>query len=180
VLPDVRAGEFVARRRLFLYLGRKIRNLAPAIETPDVETEVTVLLDESIEARDYVIREESPRYDLSKVDFDALKEQFAQGRRRTQAEKLRGTINARLLHMVRRNRSRIDYLEEFQRLIDAYNAGSANTETYFDQLVDLARRLGEEDQRHVREGLSEEELAVFDILTRPDVHLAEEEEQQVK
>jgi hypothetical protein len=67
--------------------------------------------------------------------------------------------------------SRIDYLEEFQRLIDAYNARSANTETYFDQLVDLARRLDEEDQRHVRTGLSEEELAVFDILTRPEVSM---------
>ena len=180
VLPDVRAGEFVARRRLFLYLAGKVRNLAPEVETPDVESAVTALLDESIAAREYVIREPPVLYDLSQVDFDALKEQFAQGRRRTQAEKLRGTINAKLLRMVRRNRSRVDYLEEFQRLIDAYNAGSANTETYFDQLVDLARRLGEEEQRHVRENLTEEELAVFDILTRPDVHLTGEEEQQVK
>jgi len=180
VLPDPRAGEFVARRRLFLYLADKIRNLAPEIETPDVEGEVTALLDDSIEAREYVIRETAAPYDLSQVDFDALKEQFAQGRRRTQAEKLRGTINAKLLRMVRRNRSRIDYLEEFQRLIDAYNAGSANTESYFDQLVDLARRLGEEEQRHVREGLSEEELAVFDILTRPDMHLSAKEERRVK
>jgi type I restriction enzyme R subunit len=180
ILPDASAGEFGPRRRLFLYLAEKIRSLAPELEVPDVRAEVTSLLDESIEAREYVIREPPAVYDLSKIDFEALKEQFAQGRRRTQAEKLRGTLSAKLGRMVRRNRSRIDYYEEFQRLIDEYNRGSLNVESFFEQLVDFAQRLSEEDQRHIREGLSEEELALFDILTRPEMHLTAKEEQQVK
>jgi type I restriction enzyme R subunit len=180
VLPDPRAGEFGPKRRLFLYLADKIRNLTPELEAPDVAAEVTGLLDESIEAREYVIRDQAAAYDLSKIDFDALKEQFEQGRRRTEAEKLRGTVNAKLRRMLRRNQSRIDYQDEFQRLIDEYNQGSFNVETFFEQLVDFAQRLSEEDQRHIREELTEEELALFDILTRPEMHLTEEEERQVK
>jgi len=38
----------------------------------------------------------------------------------------------------------------------------------------------EEDQRAVREGLSEEELALFDILTRPEPKLTKKEAAQVK
>ena len=180
ILPDPCAGEFTPRRRLFVYLAQKIRSLTPEAELPDVEGQVTGLLDDAIRAREYVFREPSPRYDLSQVDFDALRERFEEGRKRTEAEKLRGTVNARLQRMVRRNRSRVDYQDEFQRLIDAYNAGTLDTELFFNQLVDFARRLSEEDQRHIRENLTEEELAVFDILTRPDLHLTGEEEQQVK
>jgi type I restriction enzyme R subunit len=180
ILPDPRAAEFGPRRRLFLYLAEKIRNLAPEIEAPDVERQVTALLDESIKAQAYVIREPPVLYDLSKVDFDALKQQFEQGRRRTEAEKLRGTVNARLRRMIRRNRSRMDYRREYQRIIDAYNQGASNTEAFFDQLLDLARRLNAEEERHVRENLSEEELTMFDILTRPDVGLTEEEKGKVK
>ncbi len=104
----------------------------------------------------------------------------SQRRRRTEAEKLRGTINAKLQRLIRRNRSRVNYQQEFQRLIDAYNAGSSNTEAFFDQLVDLAQRLNEEEQRHIREELTEEQLAIFDILTRPDMHLTAKQERRVK
>ena len=53
-------------------------------------------------------------------------------------------------------------------------------ETFFKDLIDLTQRLGEEEQRHIAESLSEEELTLFDILTRPDPHLTAEQERQVK
>ena len=40
-------------------------------------------------------------------------------------------------------------------------------EQLFLQLLDLSRALTAEEARHVREQLSEEELVVFDLLTRP-------------
>jgi type I restriction enzyme R subunit len=180
ILPDPRAAEFSARRRLLLFLAQKIRNLGSDVVLPDVETEVTALLDDSITARAYVIQAGAPRFDLGKVDFEALKQRFAVGRKHTEAEKLRGTLNALLQRMVRRNRRRINYQEEYQRLIDAYNAGSANVETFFYALVDLAQQLNAEEQRHVRENLSEEELALFDILTRPGPELSAAEQKAVK
>jgi len=180
VLPDTRASEFAARRKLFVTLVDKIQVLTSSSDLPDVDREVRAVLDETIQPRPYVIRETGPLYDLSKIDFDELRERFETGRKRTEAERLRGKVNAKLQRMVRRNRTRIDYRERFQQLIDAYNEGAANVEAYFERLVEFTEQLREEEQRHIRENLSEEELAVFDILTRPDPGLTEEEKREVK
>ncbi|MGA7675119.1 MAG: type I restriction enzyme endonuclease domain-containing protein, partial [Rhizomicrobium sp.] len=58
--------------------------------------------------------------------------------------------------------------------------GSRNIEDLFNELVALSRTLGEEEQRHVREHMTEEELVVFDILTRPAPELSAEERVEVK
>jgi type I restriction enzyme R subunit len=180
ILPDTRAGEFAPRRKVFVVLADKIRNLTPEADISEVMGAVEKLLDESVSARGYVIREPGVFYDLSKIDFETLKQQFERGRKRTETEKLRGTLNARLQHMVRLNQSRMNYLEEFQRMLDEYNTGSRNVEEFFDRLVEFAQRLNEEEQRAIAEKLTEEELAVFDILTRPDLSLTEKERQAVK
>ena len=180
ILPDTRAGEFSPRRKVFAVLADKIRALTPEADISEVIDAVEELLDESVTARPYAIRESGILYDLSQIDFEALKQQFEQGRKRTEAEKLRGTINAKLRRMVRLNRSRSNYLEEFQRMIDEYNAGSRNIEEFFAELLEFAQRLDEEEQRAIAETLSEEELAVFDILTRPEPGLKEKEKLEVK
>jgi len=180
ILPDTRAGEFTPRRKVFTVLAEKIRALTPEADISEVMGALEELLDESVTARPYAIRESGVFYDLSKIDFEALKQQFERGRKRTEAEKLRGTINAKLRRMVRLNRSRMNYLEEFQRMIDEYNAGSRNVEEFFDVLIEFAQRLNEEEQRAIAEKLTEEELAVFDILTRPALKLTEKEKREVK
>ena len=64
--------------------------------------------------------------------------------------------------------------------MNEYNAQSASVEAIFEELLALAKKLNEEEQRHVREGLTEEELAIFDILTKPRVDISAREEKQVK
>jgi type I restriction enzyme, R subunit len=44
----------------------------------------------------------------------------------------------------------------------------------------FAQQLNEEEQRHVREQLTEEELAIFDILTKPRLEITAKKEKQVK
>jgi Domain of unknown function (DUF3387) len=63
---------------------------------------------------------------------------------------------------------------------DDYNAGSLNVETYFNELVEFSHALDQEEARALSQGLSEEQQAIFDILTRPDPGLSAEEERQVK
>jgi len=180
ILPDTRAGEFAPRRRAFHVLAEKIRALRPEVDISAVTGRIEALLDETIKAKDYVIREQATPLDLSRIDFDALRERFERGRKRTEAEKLRGIVHARLQRMVRLNPKRMDFLEEYRRMIEAYNAGSRNVEAFFGELLDLAQRLDEEEQRAVSENLTEEELTVFDYLTRPGPDLSQEEKQQVK
>ena len=82
--------------------------------------------------------------------------------------------------MVRLNRTRIDYLERFQKMIDEINSGSINVEELFRRLMEFAKSLTEEEQRAIAEELSEEELAVFDLLTKPEIDLTRKEREQVK
>jgi type I restriction enzyme R subunit len=140
----------------------------------------------SIATKDYIIRESvaydtSRQVDLSKIDFDALRAKFATSYKHTEVERLRGEIESKLDSMVKRNKSRRNYQEKFQRLIDEYNAGSMNVDVLFDRLVQFVRQeLNVEDQRHIAEQLSEEELAIFDVLIQPDVAFSQEDKAEVK
>jgi type I restriction enzyme R subunit len=69
---------------------------------------------------------------------------------------------------------------DFEALIEAYNSGSRNIEEIFKDLLALAGVLTEEQERHVREHLREDELTIFDILTRPGPKLSTEERDEVK
>ncbi len=158
--------------------------LTPAPDISEVMGRVEELLDESIAAEGYVIHEaeegEEKLIDLSQIDFDKLQERFKTARKRTEAEKLRALIEGKLQAMVKLNKARMDFLEKFQKLIAEYNAGSKNIEELFAELVKFAQDLNEEERRAMAEGLTEEELALFDILTKPDPTLTKAQEAEVK
>ena len=65
-------------------------------------------------------------------------------------------------------------------MIDEYNAGAINVELLFDRLVEFARELNQEEKRSIAENLTEEELAIFDILTKPEIKLTGKEKDQVR
>jgi len=184
ILPDPQVNEVAADAVLMSVLAQKIRSLTPAPDISHVMGEVADLLDASVAAEGYVIPDQQgepdPLIDLSQIDFDKLKEKFKRGKKRTEAEKLRAALEHKLQTMVSLNRSRTDFLEKFQKLIDSYNAGSKNVEAFFADLFKFAESLDEEERRSMREGLTEEELALFDILTKPEPELSEKERKQVK
>jgi len=186
VLPDPEANEFVPVCALFRAIQLKIEALQPEADLSEVMEKIEDLLDESITAKGYVIREPVIPYgkkkmvDLSQIDFKTLKKEFGKERKRIEIEKLRGVINSALEKMVRLNKTRVDYLEKFQRMIEEYNEGAANLEEFFERLLKFARELQEEEKRAVSEGLSEEELAIFDLITKPEMKLTKKEERQVK
>ncbi|MCZ7360990.1 MAG: DUF3387 domain-containing protein, partial [Candidatus Methanoperedens sp.] len=179
ILPDPAANEFGPAQVLIANIAETIRSLAPETDISEVMESVENLLDASIATEGYVIRESSDEYrlvDLSQIDFEALKAQFEKSRKRIEVEKLRGAINRKLVQMVRLNKSRVNYLEKFQRLIDDYNSGSCNVETFFANLVEFAQGLNEEEKRGISENLTEEELAIFDLLIKPEMTLSEQQE----
>ena len=183
LLPDSAANEFGPIRKVLTVLAQKIRIEIPAPDISGVMDEVAQLLDESIATESYVIRPSatSANYiDLSLIDFAVLRKQFESGRRTIEAQKLRGKIAGKLTQMVQLNRTRMNYLEEFQKMIDEYNSGAANVEGFFAKLMAFAKKLSEEEKRGIAESLSEEELVIFDLLTKPEVKLTQAEEAQVK
>ncbi|WP_284449157.1 type I restriction endonuclease subunit R [Pseudoxanthomonas mexicana] len=183
ILPDPQANELAPLSVLVAYIAARIRAQTDPPDISAVMGEVEELLNDSIATEGYHIgpagRPET-LVNLSEIDFSALQEKFAQGKKRTEAEKLRRLIEGKLSEMLKLNGSRVDLAEKFQRLIDAYNAGSQNIEALFAELLRFAGELTEEEKRGVAEGLSEEELALFDILTKPEPKLSKAEEAEAK
>jgi type I restriction enzyme, R subunit len=182
ILPDDRANEFAPIRKVIRVVMDRIGEAGGRPEVSGVMAQIEQLLDESVAANAYFIGSEERKslMDLSGVDWDNVKAMFASGRQRTAAQKLRSMLTARITNLTRLNPTRVDLHERFQRLLDQYNAGSLNVEQYFDELVKLSRSLTEEEARAVSAGLTEEQLAVFDLLTRPGPDLSADEEAQVK
>ena len=180
ILPDPAAGEFNPSLYAFAEITKRIKQLTPHSDITEVKAAVEEILDRSIGTLTYVIPESNQLIDLSKIDFDALKAQFASGYKHTETEKLKGIISSQLTQMLRLNKSRMNYLEKFQQMIDEYNAGSRNVEIFFADLVEFAQELNLEDKRAISEKLTEEELAIFDLLTQPDITLTEKEKHEIK
>jgi type I restriction enzyme, R subunit len=184
VKPDPAAMEFAARCACLAAIADRIRTTVDPPDISDVMQGINELLDQSIAPVPFRIHDTSGsygRFDLSKIDFEALKRKFDKKRpANTDLEHLKAAVKAQLERMVQLNRTRADYLEKFQDLIDSYNAGSRNIEEIFRELIALSTILTEEQTRHVREHLTEEELTVFDILTRPGPDLTTEEREEVK
>jgi type I restriction enzyme R subunit len=144
----------------------------------DVET----LLDDSVATDGYLIGDDADSYikDLSMIDFDALQAKFDNGKKNTEVERLKSAIDRSLAKMVEQNPSRTDFRERFEKLIEEYNSGSLNIDIIFKALVSFTAELNGEEERHIRENLSQDELAIFDILTRPDMALTDKETADIK
>jgi len=182
VKPDPSALEFASRVACLTTLAEAIRaRLNP--NPPDISqvmNQINGLLDASITGHE--IRQSGPpALDLSKINFEALAQRFkASKHKNTDLEVLKAAIRAQLEKMIQLNRTRADFAEKFEALIESYNTGSRNIEELFEELVKLSNNLNDEQERHVRENMSEEELVIFDILTRPAPELTSEERAEVK
>ncbi len=184
VKPDPVAVEFAQRCGCLAAIAMCIRNVTEPPDISHIMQGIQDLLDESIAAEPFKIRQATSAYgqiDLSKINFEALRKRFESKKpSNTDVERLKAAVKARLERMVRLNPTRADYLEKFQELIESYNSGSRNIEETFKELLALTAILSEEQMRHVRENMPEEEQTIFDILTRPAPELTTEERDQVK
>lgn len=189
VKPDVAVLEFSSSIYAMAVIANIIRDRiggSGPVDISNVMTDINRLLDQSIAAEGFKIDEKkkgagSGVIDLSRVDFNALAKRFATSQRKNvELEALKRAIRAQLERLVLLNKHRADYLAKFEEMIEAYNAGSRNIDELFKELINFTAVLTEEEQRHVRENLSEEELTVFDVLTRPGPNLSPEEREQVK
>ncbi len=116
---------------------------------------------------------EPKRFDISAIDFDLLRREFARTKKRNLVMRdLEDLIQQRLAEMLFTNPERINYYERYQKIIDEYNSEQdrATIEKTFMELMDLANQMNKEEQRYVREGFaSDEELSLYDMLFRDDL-----------
>lgn len=151
----------------------------------NARTKINVLLDQSVEADS--IKESSGEYgivkskviDLSKLDIEKIREQFKKTPyKNIEISDLRLFIEQKLQDMLIKNVTRSKFSEMYRNIIERYNAGSSENENFYEELLKFVERMKEEEERHIRENLTEEELELFDLLMKDK--LTKKEEQQVK
>jgi type I restriction enzyme, R subunit len=117
--------------------------------------------------------------DLSKLNIEKLREEYkAAPHKNIEISDLRAFIADKLQQMMERNVTRTGFAQKLQEIIDRYNSGNATNESYFDDLVDFVEKMRAEEMRAAKEGMTEAELEVFDLLKKEN--LIKDEEQKVK
>ena len=117
-------------------------------------------------------------YDISRIDFVRLKQEFRRSdRRRTGVQGLKDTVEKKFQRMMERNPLRTDFQQRYEEIVAAYNREKdrPTIEQTFEELLDLVQDLDQEESRAAREGLDEESLAIFDLLQKPNLSRPERE-----
>jgi type I restriction enzyme R subunit len=180
ILPDPQAHEFAKARALFVIIAEKIRSLDPRVDISGILQTVRGLLEGAIDVTGVELKQWIQPIDLSTLNIESLKARLGSGsHKRAGAEQLRHILESKIEKMVELNKSRINYQEQLERMIEEYNK-AVDIETLINQLLALTEDLEKEDARAVAEGLTDEELAIFDLLTRSESNLTQEESQRIK
>ena len=118
--------------------------------------------------------------DLSKINVDELRAEIKKAvYKAVEIDDLKAFLEKALQDMISRNCTRMQFSQRFKNIIDRYNAGGSENEDYYEQLVKLLEDMQKEQERPNTEGLTEEELEVYDLLVRGK-KLTKAEEQKVK
>ncbi len=184
-----RAKALIAEPSLYVYalridnidgIYKKLIQKREVSDITDILRELQRIVNEAIRAQDYGgDQAECVTVDLSKLDFARLRDEFEKNghRKHLALEEMRAMVEARLGVMLRNNPLRMDYYKRYQEIIAEYNREKdrATVEETFAKLMDFANTLDTEQQRHAREGLSEEELALFDLIYKENIAKTERE-----
>lgn len=171
VLPDPVAEDYYQEVMAIRVIASRVRDIgAQSIDVSAVKKDLEDLLDKSIQAGEYIIPQYKKIKDLSALNANALQKFFAAlENKNLQVESLRGDLEQKIADMVKRNKKRAQFMERLNALLNEYNSGAHDIDQLFQDLVDLAKDLNEEEQRAVKEGLTEEELAIFDLLLKDNL-----------
>ena len=117
----------------------------------------------------------SKQIDLSKLDFAKLRAEFPEKEHKNiQFADLRNLLEVKLQQMLAQNKTRGSFLERFEQLIENYNSGSLSIEEAYEALLKQTEALSEEQERAARNGMSEAELELFDLLKKDKLTKVEE------
>ncbi len=157
----------------------------PKVDISAIMQDIRGIIDVMVETvPQSVVQQERETYDLSGVDFERLRVEFAKSNyKETAVRTLQERIAARLAQMLHTNPGRIDLYQRYRQIISDYNRDKdrMEIERVFEDLFALHGALDVEQQRFVREGLrSDRELAVFDLLLKDKAELGKADIDKIK
>lgn len=173
IMPFI--AEYEAINALYKQLNKKQKpdDLSAVIKSLQDEVDMTITVENSGES--------GAEIDISQIDFGKLKQAFDKSKQKNQVMfDLEKAVKAKLEKMLQQNSSRLEFYKEYQKIIAKYNDGKDlhAVEKAFSDLKDFMQNMSKEEQRAGKEGLTESELAIFDLLQKDSLNA--EERQKVK
>ena len=124
-------------------------------------------------------QEQGLTVDLSRIDLEVLRDEFAKKvkHKATAIEDIRTLVERKLGLLLAQNPTRMDFELKYREIVAAYNLDKdrATVEETFARLMALSKTMDDEQRRAVREGLSESELAIFDMMQKTPLAATERE-----
>ena len=181
--PDKVLNQYASRKNAIDVIYTAIEDNIEFADVADIMKKIQNVVDESIEN---MVAEPSQNegkiIDLSGLNFELLEQYFTKSQNKnTVVQSLKDKIEKQLKQLVERNPLTVDYYKRYQEIIDEYNRGKDEVviKETFRKLVELVNSYSEEEADTKREGLSDEQKAIFDIL-RLGKKLEEKEKNQIK
>jgi type I restriction enzyme R subunit len=180
LLLEPAAWAYAERHDDIEAIYKKLQERRDTADVTDLLKELHRIVNEAIRAHDVgVDHAEGFTVDLSQLDFEKLRDEFGSKVRRKRAavQDIRTLVEAKLARMLAHNPLRMDYYRRYQEIIADYNREKdrATVEATFAALMDFVASLDEEQRRAAEEGLSETELALFDLLRDEELTRADRE-----
>ena len=117
--------------------------------------------------------------DLSKIDFEKLRDEFEKKVQHKHAtlQDIREIVEKKLAQMMAQNPNRMDFYKQYQGIVADYNREKdrVTVEETFKRMMVFMSGLDDESKRHIREGLNEDELALFDLLQKDNLSKTDRE-----
>jgi type I restriction enzyme, R subunit len=179
LITEPSAHAYAERHDNIEAIYKKLEERRDTADVTEVLKELHRIVNEAIRAagpgEDYA---EGLTIDLSRIDFERLKKEFAKVTRKNAAlQDIRDVVERKLLKVVTTNPLMMDYYRRYQEILAEYNREKdrATVEQTFAALMALAASLDDEQRRAVEEGLSPPEMALFDLLKQENLSKADRE-----
>lgn len=182
--PEKEAKKYTKKFNAIEAVYKLLNQNVKTADVTEIMMGLQAIVNESVSVTKNEVGEKEPIYvDLSKLDFDKLKQAFAKSpRKNTLTFDLQNAIDNKLAQMLKENPLRLEFYDRYKEIIAEYNQGKTleNTVRAFENLTNFVKELSFEEQRAVRENLPDQEtLAIFDLL-RQGKELEGREMKQVK
>ncbi len=181
--PDKILNQYSQRKNAIDVIYTAIEDNIESADVADIMRKIQNVVDESIEN---MVAEtnnnEKKLIDLSGLNFELLEQYFLKTKNKNSAiQSLKNKVEKHLSRMAERNPLSVDYYKRYQEIIDEYNRGKdeAILQETFRKLLELVNSYSEEEADTRREGLTDEQKAIFDIL-RLGKNLESKEKKAIK
>lgn len=169
MLPEVR--EYRRPYEAVNIIYKSLQTDREQADITEIIQDLRRIVDEAIQPRGANQHSPRPVYDISRIDFKRLREEYERQRRgvHNAVQSLRDAVEKRLQEMIRQNPLRTNFQHHYEELVEKYNRQKDQQaiEPTFEELLRFVAGLDQESQRAMREGLDEETLAVYDLLRKP-------------